>query len=80
MELTNGFHYPDEKVFLKQHIIIDDSDLVIIYRFWIHYYNPEDVIDFLSARRFKQTESFENILPATDFWNGENVSFYKTQK
>jgi len=33
MELANGFHYPDEKVFLKQHTIIDeeipDDDVII---------------------------------------------------
>jgi len=80
MELANGFHYPDEKVFLKQHTIIDESDRVNIYRFWTHYFNCEDVIALLSARRFILTECFENILPATDFWNGENITFYKTQK
>ena len=80
MELANGFHYPDERVFLKQHTIIDESDQVNTYRFWTQYFNPEDVIALLSARRFRLSESFENVLPATDFWNGENVTFYKTQK
>ncbi len=80
MELTNGFHYPDEKVFLRQHTIIDESDQVNTYRFWTQYFNPEDVIALLSAWRFRLTESFENTLPATDIWNGENVTFFKTQK
>ena len=80
MELVNGFHYPDEKVFLKQHTIIDESDQVDTYRFWTHYFNCEEVIALLSTRGFILTECFENILPATDIWNGENVTFFKTQK
>jgi 2-polyprenyl-3-methyl-5-hydroxy-6-metoxy-1,4-benzoquinol methylase len=80
MELANGFHYPDDKVFLKQHTIIDESDRVNNYRFWTHYFSCEDVITLLSARRFLLTECFENILPATDVWNGENITFYKTRK
>jgi len=78
MELANGFHYPDEKVFLKQHTIIDEADRVNIYRFWTHYFTSEDVISLLSSRNFKLTECKENILPATDIWNGENITFYKT--
>ena len=80
MELVNGFHYPDEKVYLKQHTIIDESDQADTYRFWIHYFNCEEVIALLSTRGFILTECFENILPATDIWNGENVTFFKTQK
>ena len=78
MELANGFHYPDEKVFLKQHTIIDESDRINIYRFWTHYFTSEDVIALLSSRNFILTECKENILPATDIWNGENITFYKT--
>ncbi len=48
--------------------------------FWTQYFNPEDVIALLSARRFRLTESFENTLPVSDIWNGENVTFFKTQK
>lgn len=78
MELANGFHYPDEKVFLKQHTIVDESDRVNIYRFWTHYFTSEEVIALLSFRSFILTECKENILPASDFWNGENITFFKT--
>ena len=80
LELANGFHYADDKVFLKQHTIIDESDRIQNYRFWTHYFNTDDIIEMLSFRGFILTEYFENILPAKDVWDGENVTFYKTQK
>jgi len=80
LELANGFHYPDNKVYLKQHTIIDESDRIQNYRFWTHYFSTDDIIDLLSSRGFIQTEYFESILPAKDIWDGENVTFYKTQK
>lgn len=80
LELANGFHYPDNKVFLNQHTVIDESDKIKTYRFWTHYFSPDDMIELLSSRGFILTESFENILPAKSIWDGENVTFYKTQK
>ena len=80
LELAKGFHYPEHKVFLKQHTILDESEQIRNYRFWTHYFNAADVMAMLSARGFVQTGHFENILPAKDIWNGENVTFYKTQK
>jgi len=80
LELASGFHYPDQQVFLKQHTLIDESNQVQTYRFWIHYFGAQNMIDILSSAGFVQTEYFENILPAKDIWDGENVTFYKTQK
>ena len=80
LELANGFHYPDDKVFLKQHTIIDESDRIRNYRFWTHYFSTDDISEMLSSRGFRRTEYFDNILPAKDIWDGENVTFYKTQK
>ncbi len=79
LELTNGFNYSKEKVFLKQHTIIDETESIMNYRFWTHYFNTNDIIEILTANRFVNTEHFENILPATSIWNGENVTFYKTE-
>lgn len=80
LELANDFHYPDERVFLKQHTIIDESDRIQNYRFWTHYFNQEDIIEMLAPHGFIGTECFENILPSNDLWDGENVTFCKTQK
>jgi SAM-dependent methyltransferase len=80
LELVSGFHYPDNKVFLKQHTILDESKQIQNYRFWTHYFNTDDIEEILSSTGFIETEHFENILPAKDIWDGENVTFYKTQK
>ena len=80
LELANGFHYPENRVFLKQHTIIDESDQIRTYRFWTHYFNTLEMQTILSSRGFTGTEYFENILPENDIWDGENVTFYKTQK
>ena len=80
LELANGFHYPEAKVFLKQHTIVDEADRLQTYRFWTHYFSVEDMMEILSFRGFIHTECFENILPANDIWDGENVTFYKTEK
>ena len=80
LELASGFHYPEDRVFLKQHTIIDEADRIQTYRFWTHYFTTEDMFDILSSRSFVRTEHFDKVLPAKDIWDGENVTFYKTQK
>ena len=80
LELTNGFYYSKEKVFHKQHTIIDETEKIMNYRFWIHYFKPNDIVEILSVKKFVNSEHFENILPEIDVWNGENVTFYKTEK
>lgn len=80
LSLNEGYHYPDEKVLLNQHIIIDESNKHEIYRFWSHYFNKEDLIPILKSKGFKDIETHENILPESDVWNGENVTFYTTVK
>lgn len=80
LELTTGFNYSKEKVFLKQHTIIDETERIMNYRFWTHYFSTNDIVEIVSANKFVNTEHFENILPKTNIWNGENVTFYKTEK
>ena len=80
LELINGFNYSEEKVFLKQHTIIDETESIMNYRFWTHYFNIKEIVEIVSANKFVNTEHFENILPGTNIWNGENVTFYKTER
>jgi SAM-dependent methyltransferase len=80
LELANGFHYPENRVFLKQHTLIDESDRIRNYRFWTHYFSSDEIRKLLSSRRFRNTEYKENILPSKDIWDGENMTFYKTEK
>jgi len=74
LELINGFNYPNENVFLKQHTIIDENDIFKTYRFWIHYFTIKTITKILTEKKFGNIEQFENILPAGNIWNGENVT------
>lgn len=80
LELINGVRYPDKKVFLKQHLVIDGSGNVKDYRFWASHFSPEDMKKILSEKNFTDIEHFKNILPAESIWDGENISFYKAKK
>ena len=80
LELTNGFNYPDEKVFLQQHIIIDQTEKIKTYRFWTHYFENADILKILTNSGFSNTASFESILPNDGIWSGDNITFYKTAK
>mgnify|MGYP001812330626 CR=1 FL=1 len=79
MELASGYHYPDHKVFLRQHSILDEEDQIRTYRFWTHYFSAEDVIALLTTQGFKTIEHSHSVLPANDIWDGKNVTFYTSQ-
>ena len=76
LELVSGYHYPEHQVFLKQHTLIDESNHIRNYRFWMHYFKDEEMISLLQAKGYRQAESIHNILPANDIWDGENVTFF----
>jgi 2-polyprenyl-3-methyl-5-hydroxy-6-metoxy-1,4-benzoquinol methylase len=80
LELNNGLNYFNENVFLQQHIIIDQAGKIKTYRFWTHYFDVDDIINILIDSGFKDIESFENVLPYTDIWSGENITFFKAVK
>lgn len=75
LELVNGFHYKEERVYLKQHTIIDEMESCTKYRFWIHYFNSNSLVNMLSDYGFENIELYDNVLPESNIWNGDNVSF-----
>ena len=80
LELIQGIHYEDERVFLKQHTIISEYEACRTYRFWIHYYKAKDLIPILHEKGFNNIETDEKVLPQSDLWNGENVTFYTVKR
>jgi SAM-dependent methyltransferase len=75
-----GYHYPENKVFVNQHIVIDQNENIETYLFWTSYYTYEDLAPMLKKVGFSQIRHFENVLPEEDVWNGDNVSFYRVVK
>lgn len=78
--LTQGFHYPDKKLMSNQHIIVGSDGKIDSYIFWNHYFETQDLVSILELAELKNIKNYENILPAGDCWNGENVTFYVSEK
>ncbi len=79
LALSNSFLYPDEKVVLYQHCVIE-ADHPEVYRFWTHFFSHEDLMGILARNHFKEIEFFEDVLPESDIWNGQNVTFCASRK
>lgn len=78
--ISDSFLYPNEKVILYQHIVMDDSDNFDVYRFWTHFFAFYDLKKMLEPEGFENIEGFDDVLPAIDMWNGDNVLFCKASK
>lgn len=78
--LSDSFYYPEDKVILYQHIVIDNSDNFSIYRFWTHFFKSDDLKKMLEQEGFEEIECCDNVLPNTDLLNGNNVIFCKATK
>ena len=80
LALSESFIYPEEKVILFQHIIVDTDENIETYRFWTHFFSQNDVSKMLDAHNFIDIRFKEDILPEGDMWNGDNVIFAMTSK
>ncbi|NRB54243.1 MAG: hypothetical protein HRU41_41735 [Saprospiraceae bacterium] len=65
---------------LSQYTIIEDSGNIDTYRFWTHFFSQADLSNMLEAQQFRNIEFREDILPASDLWNEDNVVFTKGVK
>jgi SAM-dependent methyltransferase len=80
LALSESFLYPEEKVILFQHNIIDTMDNIETYRFWTHFFSKSDVRKMLEPNSFIDIRFREDILPNEDIWSGDNVIFTITSK
>jgi len=80
LALSESFLYPEEKVILFQHTIVDEEENIEIYRFWTHFFSQNDIGKILKNHNFIDTSFREDILPEGDLWNGNNVIFTVTSK
>lgn len=81
LALSNGFHYPAAKVMAEHHLVIGNDETMQTYIFWNHYYESEEMVSILESKGFSNIKIHENLLPeTTDYNDGENVTFYVSQK
>ncbi|MFC2017765.1 class I SAM-dependent methyltransferase [Chloroflexota bacterium] len=75
MVLSESLHYPERKVILDQYIVMEDTGSYRIYRFWHHYFSPEEMKAELGSNGFTEIESYENVLE--DDESSDIVTFYR---
>ena len=78
--MSRGYHYPEAKLLLNQHIVIDSEEKIDTYNFWSRYYEKEEMKTLLEMIGYREINNHESILPPGDCWNGENVTFYTATK
>lgn len=79
--LNNGYHYPEARALVNQHIIIDEAGNADTYLFWCHYYGKDEMVQMLKSTGFAETAAYEHVLPDSgDSWEGENITFYVSEK
>jgi len=51
-----------------------------VYRFWTHYYHPDDLRSILSEQGFSGISPYEKLLPDDGAGTRDMVTFYVAQK
>jgi len=77
--LSEVFHYPEEKVFLNQDIVILASKEFEVYRSYDHYYSEEDLTQLLDRHKYSGHQYFYDIINNSNF-TSNNVVFTATKK
>ncbi|QUI24343.1 class I SAM-dependent methyltransferase [Vallitalea pronyensis] len=80
MLLTNSLHFPDYKALLDEHIVIDKRGDYKLYRFWNHYFSPQDVEDIFKTEGFRRIDAYPQLLKGEGAYNDKHVTFYKVTK
>ncbi|MCG8698562.1 MAG: methyltransferase domain-containing protein [Bacteroidales bacterium] len=75
LALSESFLYPEHKVIVYQHVVVDEGNNAEVYRFWTHFFSQEDITLMMKKHGFIEVDSRDDILPKSDIWNGENVIF-----
>jgi SAM-dependent methyltransferase len=80
LALTESIYYEEQQVTLSQHVIIDGSEEVDIYRFWIHTFSHGGLEGILSSHNFRDTECYDRLIPDCDMYRSEDVTFCISKK
>ena len=75
LALTESFYYEEEQVTLTQHVVVDESEVVGVYRFWIHTFSHGELKELLSIEGFPSAECYDRIIPGCDMYRSEDVTF-----
>lgn len=80
LALSESFYYNEEKVALNQHVIIDATGEVDIYRFWNHTFSHRDLKRILDPQGFRKTACHDGVVPDSEMYCSDSVTFCMTVK
>lgn len=77
--LSQSFHYPEEKVLLRQHVVILDDGSHDVYRVYDHYYSESDLTALLTCFGFHDHRFYFDVIDEANFAL-QKVAFMVTSK
>ncbi len=77
--LADSFYYEAEGVILNQHIVLDDRGMEV-YRFYQHTFSNEDIETLTSDHGFHSTTRVNGLIPGSEIYRAEDVTFCVTRK
>ena len=80
LALSDSFLYEDEKVVLYQHVVLENNDMVSVYRFWTSMFSNEKLTEMLGEAGFSEMEFYDDVVKGNDPWNGKNLTFSVCRK
>ena len=78
--LNRGYHYPEVRALLNQHVVLDPKDRIRTFLFWSLYYEYEDLLPITEAAGFSGLKVHRQVLPGDHPFAGENIDFYTVRK
>lgn len=75
LALSESHLYEEQKLILYQHLVNNEAGQLKIYRFWTHFFSEDDVRLMIEPHGFSDIRLHDDVLPAGDQWNGDNVLF-----
>ncbi len=80
LALSGAFLYEEEKVVLNQHVVVEASGDMAVYRFWTHGYSQEDLKRIVAKQGFEKTSCHDGVIPDSEIVSSREVTFCVTAK
>ncbi len=75
LAISESFYYESQKVTLNQHIIIEENGGMEVYRFWQHTFSHSDLGKIVSSRGFRTAECYDGVIPDSEMYSSDSVTF-----
>lgn len=80
MALARSFSYETERVYLSQHMVLDEPTGLAVYRFYTHTFSHGQIKDLLKDHGFSRPHCVDGLLPAQDLCPSQALTFCRVSK